>query len=148
MRSSKAFSKVLLASGMVAGALLGLGGCGPDYALYKVTISSTTTPRDLIEECRMTITDENNVVVLNHYLLPTRYGAPDSAGNQTLDQGCAGNLTKASIGTLSYSSSRTSGTLTFQVDALDNTGKAVQTGKKDANPAPYPPEVPVAVVIQ
>jgi hypothetical protein len=149
------FSKALVVAGMLAGPVLGLCGCGPDYAIFKVNVTSTTSPRNNIEECRLTITDENGHLVLDKYSLDPVYGPLDSAGNQTLDQGCAAPLTKANIGVLSYSSSRTSGTLTFRVDAWDNKGQQcgytctpVQTGSSDAKPVAYPPEISVSVVIK
>jgi hypothetical protein len=155
MRSWTKFSTGLLATGLLAGSLLGMSGCGPNYTLFKVDISSADTPRNSIEECRLTITDENGVVVVDKYVLPAVYGPPDSAGNPTLNQGCVAPLTKGNIGTLSYSSSRTTGTLTFRVDAWDNTGiqnnytgKPVQSGSSSAAPAAYPPEVPVGVVMK
>lgn len=163
MRSLTTSSQGLFAAGMLAASLLGISSCGPDYAIFKVEISSSTSPRNNIEECRLTILDEKNVVVLDKYRLPSVYG-PQVGGALTLAQGCEGGLTNAKIGTLSYSSSRTSGTLTFRVDAWDNKGdacghipdnpnvpgcKPVQTGSSAAiTPKAYPPEIPVTITIQ
>jgi hypothetical protein len=152
MRSFAKFSQGLLAAGMLAGSLLSMSGCGPDYAIYKVDVTSAKSPRNDIEECRMTITDENDKVVLENYLLMAVSGPPDSSGGPTLIQGCSGGITNARIGTFSYSSSRTSGALIFQVDAYNspaNGSQVVQTGKSGKMaPSPYPPEVGVTVLIQ
>lgn len=148
MRLSTKFSKGLFAASMLAGSLLAMSGCGPDYAIFKVTVTSVTTPRNNIEECRMSITNENGVKVMDGYPLPKVYGK-DSTGTPVLEQGCGDGQTKANIGTLSYSSSRKGGTLTFQVDALDNKGAVLQTGASGAiAPAPYPPEISVGVTIK
>ena len=164
MRPSTKFSKRLFAASMLAGSLLAMSGCGPDYAIFKVTITSVTTPRNNIEECRMSITNENGVKVMDDYPLPKVYGK-DSSGNTVLQQGCGDGQTNGNIGTLSYSRSSTSGTLTFTVDAWDNTGQQcgytkvapclpVQTSQtSDTNfgptvaPKAYPPEVQVGVAI-
>jgi hypothetical protein len=148
MRSFTRFSKGLFTAGVLAGSLLGMGACGPNYALFRVDVSSGTSPRNQIEECRMTITDENGVVVMNNLPLKTIQGPQDSSGNATLIQGCQGGITNPNIGTFSYSSSRTSGTLTFRVDALDNKQNVIQTGSGVGSPAPFPPEVQVTVIIK
>jgi hypothetical protein len=154
MRSFTQVSKALFAAGMLAAALVGTSGCGPDYALFKVSVSSSTSPRNDIELCRMTITDENNRTVLDSFVLETVGGPPDSSGNPTLTQGCGGGMTNAYIGAFSYSSSRTTGTLKFRVDAYNAPGsnggqKIVQTGESaPVAPVKYPPEVPVTVVIK
>jgi hypothetical protein len=154
MRSFTQFSKGLLATGMLAASLVGIGGCGPDYSLFKVTVTSSTSPRDDIYECLMTVKDENGNLVLDRYRLKAIYGG----AGEHLVQGCEAGLTNTNgtIGTLSYSSSRTSGTLTFQVDAFDNSNgghKVVQTGASDAKqPKVYNgganDEVPVTIVIK
>jgi hypothetical protein len=111
------FSKGLLGAGLVTGALLSMGGCG-NYALYKVDVTSIeSSNRGDIAQCRMTITDEGGKTVLDHYLLQAQH---DSLGN--LVQGCEGTKTKAAIGTFSYSSSRSSGSLKFTVEAYDANG--------------------------
>lgn len=136
MRSFMQFSKGLLATGMLAASLVGISGCGPDYSLFKVTVTSKDSPRNTIDECLMTITDDQGKLVLDRYRLKAIYGA----AGEPLIQGCESALTTGNIGTLSYSSSRTSGTLTFQVDAFDNSNgghKVVQTGKGSATPKAY-----------
>jgi len=153
MRSFKRCSKGRFTAGMLAVSMLGLGACGPDYALFKVSIT-TKDPSSEIEECRMTITDEKGSAVLDHFLLKTVAGSPDSQGNSTLLQGCQGGMTKSNIGLFSYSSSRTTGTLTFQVDAYNSTAanggqKVIETGNSGpVAPAAYPPEVTVSLEIK
>ena len=160
MRSFKRYSKGLFTAGVLAASVLGLGACGPDYALFRVDVTSTKSPRNNIEECHMTITDENGAKVLDQLPLKTVSGPADTSGNPTLLQGCQGGLTNSNIGSFSYSSSRTGGTLTFQVDAWDNNGQQcgftgvapclpVQTGNSGPiAPAKYPPEVPVTIAIK
>ena len=159
MRSFTRFSKGLYTALMLAVSGLGLGACGPDYALFKVDITSSKSPRNNIEDCRMTITDEKGVPVLDNYVLGTVAGDPNDTSG-TLSQGCSGGITGQKIGRFSYSSSRTSGTLTFQVDAWDNHGLScgwvtgdppcvpVQSGSSGPiAPKAFPPEVPVTIVI-
>jgi len=146
MRSFTRISTGLLVGIIAAGASLALGGCGPDYAIFKVHIASTTTPRNDIEECYMTITDETGDVVLERYQLQKVWGA--TGADPSIKWGCAGGLTNADIGYFSFSTSRSSGTyLTFQVDGVNNSEVAVQTGKASAEVKPYPPEIPVDIAI-
>jgi hypothetical protein len=145
MQSLTRISKGLLVGLFAAGASVGLGGCGPDYAIFKVHVASTTTPRNDIEECRMTVTDESGDVILDHFQLEKVVGSNGS--ELTLKYGCAGGLTNADIGYFSFSTSRSSGTLTFQVDGVNSNGVAVQTGKASGDVRPYPPEVEVNVAI-
>jgi hypothetical protein len=134
-------SKRLLGAGLVAGALLGMGGCG-DYAIYKVDITSIdSSNRSDIAQCRITITAKDSPKpVLDHYVL----------------NGCVG-LTNQNIGTFSYSSSRSSGSLNFIVEAYeaakpydptDPTKNRLQWGESDDIPVKaYPPEIPVTIAI-
>ncbi len=146
MRLFTLLSRGLLAAALLAGAALGMTACGPNYAIFKVDITSTTSPRNNIELCTMTITDENNVLVLDNYQLASELGTnPD--GTYYAKQGCAAGLTPAHVGVFSYSSSRTSGSLTFVVNALDNDSAVVQTGRSTANVSAYPPEVSVPLTI-
>jgi hypothetical protein len=151
MRSFTRFSKGLFTAGVLASSLLGMGACGPDYALFKVDVSSSVSPRNDIDECRMTVTDEKGVAVMSDFLLKSVAGPLDSSGNPTLIQGCASQITNPRIGIFSYSSSRTTGTLTFRVDAYSNINgghKVVQAGCSDAiAPKAYPPEVGVTVTL-
>jgi|SRR5450631_1366525 len=128
MRFLQRISNGLLGAGFVAGALLAMSGCGPDYAIYKVNITSTdSSTLDTIAQCRITVTPSDSAKpVLDHYVL----------------NGCAG-LTNQNIGTFSYSSSRSSGSLNFTVEAYNATGydptdgtkNRVQWGETDGSPA-------------
>jgi hypothetical protein len=155
---------------MLAASLVGIGGCGPDYALFKVNVTSSTSPRTQIEECFMSIKDEKDKLVLDRYEFHKVYGA----AGEPMIQGCEGGLTTDRIGSLSYSSSRTSGTLTFRVNAWDNNGTRcghiaddervaqgdqpasppcvpLQTGNGSATPKTYNgpnDEIPVSVTIK
>jgi hypothetical protein len=152
MRLFARFSKGLLGAGLIAGALLSMSGCG-NYALYKVDIISTdSSNRSDIDQCRLTITDEGGTTVLDHYTLQAVY---NGAGD--LVQGCAGTKTKSVIGTFSYSSSRSSGNLKFTVEAYDANGydptnrsnHLLQSGEVDNVPVKvYPPEIPVSIAIK
>ena len=142
MRHFARFSKGLLGAGLIAGALLSMSGCG-DYALYKVDIISTdSSNRGDIAQCRITITaDDSAKPVLDHYSL----------------NGCPPGQTKSVIGTFSYSSSRSSGNLKFTVEAYDANGydptnrsnNLLQSGEVDNVPVKvYPPEIPVSIAIK
>jgi len=152
MRFFARFSKGLLGAGLVAGALLAMSGCGPDYAIYKVDITSIdSSNRSDIAYCRITITDESGKTVLDHHAL----------------NGCTG-LTNQNIGTFSYSSSRSSGSLNFTVEAYDANSydpndhknydpndktawpkNLLQRGEVDNVPVKaYPPEIPVTIAIK
>lgn len=135
----------LFAGVIAAGSSLVLGGCGPDYAIFKIHVASTTTPRNDIEECYMTVTDEAGEKVLDR--LKLEKVVQNNGGDITLRWGCGGGLTNADIGYFSYSTSRSSGTLTFQVDGVNNTDVPVQTGKASADVKPYPPEIEVNIAI-
>ena len=152
MRSFTRFAKGLLTTGLLAASVIGLGSCG-SYSIYKIDISSgTSTGRSDIDECIMTITDENDKPVVSNLRLAPVYGAPDSSGQPTLLQGCSSQITNQKIGTFSYSTSRSSGSLKFQVDGFSNKNgehKVVQTGKTDAIPVKaYPPEIGIAITIK
>ena len=124
-------------------------GCGSTFAAFAIQVTSAA-PRNNIEECKISITDENGEAVLSSYVLPTVVGQ-DSGGSPFVRQGCAGGLTPANVGTFYYITSRASGSLRFQVDALDASGVVVQTGSTSLTTArPFPPEmvvyVPMSVV--
>jgi hypothetical protein len=153
MRLFSGISKGLLGAGLVVGALLATSGCGPDYAIYKVDISSIeSSNRGDIAYCRLTITDEGGKTVLDHYALQAVYN-----GSGDLVQGCAGTKTNSHIGVFSYSSSRSSGSLKFTVEAYnangydptDTTNNRLQMGASDNIPVKaYPPEIPVSIAIK
>jgi|GEM_PF-7037961 len=140
MRSFARQSQGMLATAFVVAAGLGLTACG-NYAIFAVHISSAT-PRDDIEACQMDIVDENGAPVVTKYALEKVYGQ-DSTGALNLKQGCQGGLTNANVGTFSYSTSRTSGSLTFTVNAFKNDGTIIETASSTANVSTYPPEVGV-----
>jgi hypothetical protein len=137
---------------MLAGAALGFSGCSQDYALFKVHLQLQTanggqlTPDDLasVAYCQMSITDENNEAVLTKYKLNT---GVDSSGNF---RGCYTSKTPSDVGFFSYSTSRTSGSLTFSVTSYDDTDKQLETGT--STPAQVKPfhvaadEIPVSVI--
>jgi hypothetical protein len=121
-------------------------GCVSPCALFELDISSTTSPRNNIEECRLTITDQNGNLALHNFLLPAVYGA-DSSHNLVLVSGCGLGLTRAKIGTFTYSTPLTSGSLTFRVDALDSNGVIAQTGSSTQTIEAFPPKITVPLTI-
>ena len=145
MRTFTRISRFLLVATVAVAASLGLTTCGPDYAIYAVHVNAARPTNNLVT-CKMTITDEKGVAVLYEFPLAQQNGGPDS-----LRQGCGGALTPANgdIGTFSYSTSRSSGTLTFKVEGYDDSGtKIVQSGASDpVNVAAYPPEIKVQVTM-
>ena len=155
MRSFTQFSKALCATGMLAASLVGMTGCGPDYALFRIHVKSSpksTLPapngsnNTAINQCEMTITDQNSKLVLDRFLLK-RVTSVDTAGNTVLT-GCQGGLTPIDIGLVSYSTSNTKGTFTFTVDGWsENREFILQTKTSDPVAAQvYPPEVPEIVL--
>jgi hypothetical protein len=128
MISYKRLRKVLAVSTLAAAALVGIVACG-DYTYFKVRITSTTTPRNDIEYCRMTITNEAGEAVVNKLQLQSHPQIqPDGTMTLRSDEGCFGGLTNANIGYFSYSTSRSSGSLTFLVEAIDKDENVVQSG--------------------
>jgi hypothetical protein len=129
----------------------GLAGCGPDYAIFAVKVTSAT-PRNDIEVCVMNITDENGVAVVKDFQLERVFGT-DSSGQLTAKQGCSGGITPANVGTFSYSTSRSSGTLNFRVDAYSSETQRddahlVESASNQAQVKAYPPEISVEVGMQ
>jgi hypothetical protein len=116
---------------MLAGAALGLGGCSQDYALYKVDVqlqaanggALTRAQLDTVAFCQMTITDERGETVLQNYPLQ----ALPASG-----RGCASGQTQSDVGNFSYSTSRTSGSLTFKVTSYDDANNQLETGTSPA----------------
>jgi hypothetical protein len=115
MRRFKQLSKMFLASGALAASL---SSCG-DYRVYdvRVTVSDgiSASSREAIFSCTMTISTSDQTI-LDSYPLSQDRG------------GCSAGVTKSNVGRFSYTTSRTSGTLTFQVDAQDNEGKNIYSG--------------------
>jgi hypothetical protein len=111
------FSKGLVATLFVVGAASCLAACGPDYTLFKIHVSSAQ-PRNDIDRCTMTIKSGDQKVLDEYQLLTVASSDPT-----TLAQGCAGGMTPANVGLFSFSTSRTSGTLTFTVNAYLASGE-------------------------
>jgi hypothetical protein len=113
--------------------------CRPSAAIYVVQIS-TSVPRTAIESCRLTITDEQDRVLLDDFLLSTEY---DSAG--VLEYGCAVGSTLPVVGELVYQTRRTSGALNFSVNAIGGAqGETLQRGETGLLPAWESPPAIVA----
>ncbi len=152
MRSLAKLTKGLFTAGFLVASLSGLSGCGPDYALFKIHVRASTrsvlplpdgSENTTINQCEMTITDENGVVVLNHYVLQKEGPYTDSQGNQELSAGCQGGLTPTDIGLFSWSTSNTKGTFTFTVDGWDDNHVFIlQTATASQAAQVYPPELP------
>ncbi|MBN2575215.1 MAG: hypothetical protein JXP73_11690 [Deltaproteobacteria bacterium] len=145
MRSYTRSWQGLLVAALASAAALGLSGCGPDYAIFAVRVASAN-PRNDIASCQMTITDvATGAPVLSQYTLKVVTGT-DSEGNLAIRQGCYGGLTPANVGTFSYSTSRSGGSLKFLVEAYaDDSIKVVQRGEATAEVKPFPPEIPVQI---
>lgn len=109
----------LLSLGILTTAVAGSGSCSSDYALFNVhphfALGVSANDRQVIESCKLTITDEKGGKVVDGYMiLPKKI-------SETKQVGCGNGTTPADIGNLSYSTSLSAGTLNFTVDGLDNT---------------------------
>jgi hypothetical protein len=116
MRGFKQLSKMFLAGGALAASL---SSCG-DYKVYDVhvALSDGIQPktRDFIVTCTMTISTSDKTI-LDSYPLS--------------EDACIGATMKNNnVGRFSYTTSRTSGMLTFQVDAQDNTRQDIYSGSE------------------
>lgn len=134
--------------GLVAGVLALAAGCGSDYALFNVhgkfNVSENASDWQNVEYCHLSVTDSNGVPVIQNYTLPTV-----QVDSNTFT-GCRGGQTERDIGHLSYSTSRTSGTLTFTIDGVDNSNTVVQSGSTNATVKVFhsaSDEVPVEITI-
>ena len=160
MREFNRLSRLFLTSGMLAASALGFSGCG-NYALYDVhatTAQSSTVPapnetknstRTDINQCRLTIVDEHGEDVETGLVLGYNLWT-DPETSQTAMAGCKGGLTTPKLGEFSYSSSRTSGTLTFRIDGYaDDSMTILQTGHSDpiAPTAYYPSVITVSFAL-
>jgi len=151
MMSVKTSLKCFSFAGAALAACLSFAGCGPNYGVFKVHVTSAT-PRNDIAICLMSITDTSRPgpdnVVLRDYPLQPLYGR-DADGNPKLEQGCASELTPANVGTFSYSTSRSSGAFVFTVNAYTdevthNDDTKVETKSTDPiEVKAYPPEIGV-----
>ncbi len=141
MRAFVRLSRGLLAAGLLAASAIGLGSCG-SYALFKVQIHATR-PTDLIDHCKISITDQNGKEVLPGYQLRVVTATDPTTGSVVVKSGCFGGITPEYVGDFSYSTSNINGTFQFTVNAYDGNGKLVQTATSNAVQAkPYPPEMP------
>jgi hypothetical protein len=139
MTSLARFSKGLIAAGVLLASGLGLAGCGPDYALFKLSITASS-PREAIDHCSVSVTDENGKCVLNEYRIP--YGPVDGTGS-FVQYGCFPAMTPSKVGDFSFSTSHVKGTFTFQVNAYNANSQIEQSVKSQPVAAkPYPPEMP------
>jgi len=152
MRLTTRFKKSLIAAVLVAAGGLGLSGCGPDYAIFAVTVWGDQSDRDNINACLLSITDEGGHAIVTNFPLETVSSGIDPATGELGRniQGCANgqmaNNSKTGVGIFSYSTSRTSGSLTFKIDAVDVNSKVRETGTSDpAGIKAYPPEILVDV---
>jgi hypothetical protein len=150
MRTSRRFQNGLCVMALAAAGAIGSSACGPDYAIYKVHVTSAS-PRDDVEYCYIKITNEKGEDVLKLQELEKEY-TTDPGGGLALKQGCQGGLTKANVGYFSYSTSRSSGSLSFTVLGLDhdnNPDKPVQQAEaRDVQVKAYPPEIEVNLDMQ
>ena len=87
----------------------------------------------------MDIASERGPVVAS-YPLETIAGGTDQSTGLLLPnkQGCANGMAPANVGNFHYSTSRTSGSLTFTVNAYDSNGKVVETKISDPMAIPCP----------
>jgi hypothetical protein len=147
MRKSMQFRNRLCVAALALAGSLGLSACGPNYAIYKVHVTSAT-PRTDIEYCRITITNDKGEDVLKDQEFEKEYTTEAGGTGLALKQGCQGGLTKADVGYFSYSTSRSSGSLTFKVVATDNLEKPVQQAEATKEVKAYPPEIEVKLDMQ
>ena len=122
-----------------------LSACGSAYAHFSVLFTSSS-PRNDIELCRVSITDEAGNIIIDNDLLEMMWGT-DSTGASILKVGCNGGLTAANIGTYVYVTSRVSGSLVFELKAYNVNDRVVQTGAALTAVSPYPPTIPVTVAM-
>ena len=148
MRFSTRTSRTFLGLGLLAASAIGLGACGPDYALFKVHIQFQSKPQaaaltrtdlDKIAYCQISIDDDAGKAVLENYPLKA------STTNGSL-HGCESSLTPADIGYFSYSTSRTSGSLKFTETSFDLSDTPLERGSASGTVKSWPPEVPVEIV--
>lgn len=124
------FSTGLLSLGLLSCFLAGASSCSSDYSLFAVNVvfSSSLVPQDrqFVDKCKLTVTDDAGTKLLKDYTID-----PIATPDGTVISGCAGGgRTPQIVGrpAVSYSSSRTSGKLTFTVNAVDDNDKILHTG--------------------
>jgi hypothetical protein len=125
-------SMKLLSFGVLA--MLGAGGCSSDYGLFNVEIrfadAENLVDYQNVELCSLSVTDDKGVYLLREYFLEYREVVyKDPGGNMvTAMAGCSGGVTPKHVDYVSFSTSRTSGQLTFTANAYKNNNEVVQTG--------------------
>jgi hypothetical protein len=134
------FSK-LVSLGLLSAAIGGASGCSSDYGLFAVHTTfpaGNATDRQSIEQCQMSISDgkrDGDGKLLRNVMVGYQLELRKIPANTALGYyfvGCGGsNQTPQDIGRISYSTSRTTGSLIFLVDALDNTSTPVWYGESD-----------------
>jgi hypothetical protein len=120
-------SKGLLSLGLLSGLLAGASSCSSDYGLFDVHVefvSNKAEDRDLVELCKLTVTDDSGRTLLKNYVIDPIL---DTGGE--LISGCmGGGKTKRVVGDVSYSTSRTSGSLNFVVYAVNAQDEVLKLG--------------------
>jgi hypothetical protein len=121
-------SNGLLSLGLLSGLLTGASSCSSDYGLFDVHVefvSNIQADRDPVEMCWLRILDESNKELLKYQIAAT------VNTSQEVVSGCGkapNGSTKKVVGDISYSTSRSSGTLKFIVSAEDANRKPVKNG--------------------
>jgi hypothetical protein len=112
------FSKRLLSLGLLSGFLAGAGGCSSEYGLFDIHVffanGLDANDRQDVEFCKLTVTDPSGKALLKNYIIEAIVTV-----DGTVTSGCAGGRTPQVVGDVSYSTSRTSGTLSFTVNAVN-----------------------------
>ena len=138
------FSKRLLSLGLLCAGVGGGAGCGGDYSLFNVHphFDPSVVPNDRvpIEICRLSIQDEKGNAVIGVKdketgVVGSGFQLEGKKISDTTWVGCVGGDTPQDLGHLSYSSSRTSGSLTFRVEAYDANNNILFSGTSDQEQA-------------
>jgi hypothetical protein len=119
-------SKGLLSLGLLSGLLAGASSCSSDYGLFDIHVefvSNKAEDRDLVELCKLTVTDDSGRTLLKNYVIDPIL---DTGGE--LISGCMGGKTKRVVGDVSYSTSRASGKLNFVVYAVSAQDEVLKQG--------------------
>ena len=116
MMSLTRFSRFLFVATVAVGASLGVTNCGPEYAIYSVHVTAAK-PTNNLASCKITITDDSGVPVVDKLPLAQQFGGTDPSGNPTLRQGCGGGLTPTNgfPGDTRHSNSRVGATFSMPV---------------------------------
>jgi hypothetical protein len=107
-----------------------LGSCSSEYSYFTVDmkLNLPTTTLDNIGTCTLTIMNEslNPDYPVEIYTLKK---GTDDRGNSI---GCGSGMSNQNIGKLNYSAMRTSGTLTFLLQAFETDNKVAAKGTSQA----------------